>query len=227
MCEHGPEPVDAVPFDLDYDCDCGASIYEGDNCEQEFKCAENQKQEGKDCSRFEVAISKSRNMPTDAGADGLDYIDPASTAIVEIGKTFRIAPYELLKAGTTVTSGEFEDISFSLKAGHPSGFFINSADGTVQAQFVAADDNTTYSITVVATDKTGLTAEVDTFSLTAQWRDTDPANPPPDRATRGPRAGWPGDAGWRGGRAPPGRATLAGARGCRSTGRRLFHADLR
>jgi len=193
---NGGQKVDKTPFDGVFTCSC-PETRTGDNCEDPVTCPDNTKQYVSTavCRNFELDLAKRDRTAESEAADKDLYIDPDDSETVkhqngatrvEVDQTFLISPRKLSSSyfNTTVDGarlnksqvcGNCAGLAFSLANGAPPGFFIQSDKGVVQGAFRSSTDNSTsQNITVVATDKDGLTAAVETITFFVQHRDTDP-----------------------------------------------------
>ena len=167
-CANG-KAVDEILFNRHFVCDCTGTVFTGTNCETlRASCPQNTARINATCRSFEVAPLAGRTR------SGPAYLEPLASPTVAVGEAFRIARRKLDLLATNVTSGSVSEIRFSL-VGAPEGFFVNSETGTVLAQFEPQDAATgNFSITMVATDASGLAANLETFQLRTQYEDTDP-----------------------------------------------------
>lgn len=110
---------------------------------------------------FAIAVGTARVR------SGIEFADPAagsSTRFVA-NESYRFSRLELLESATTVSSGTFDDITFTLIAG--DGWFVSAQTGEIFGQFASTG---THSMTLYAVDNAGKQAEVETLMFDVQER---------------------------------------------------------
>jgi hypothetical protein len=171
-CMNGGTPEDTTPFDQEFTCDCGSTQFSGDNCKDVRACDGGAFGSDNVCRRFQLVTEP---RVTNADAENVRYINPDidddDSTKVTVGELFRIAGRRVAPE-TNVSSGNASDITFSL-VGAPEGFYVNSQEGTIQAQFGKSDlgdndEERLHTFQVVATDKSGVTVEAEEITLTAK-----------------------------------------------------------
>lgn len=112
--------------------------------------------------RFAVGVSSTRA----AVSSQPGFVDPTiGSHAWMIGSTYKIAPFELEEANTSVSSGSFEDISYTLSENAPPSFFVQSESGIVFGEFEASDVDKKYNFSLLAVDKGGERATVETYAF--------------------------------------------------------------
>ena len=129
------------------------------------------------CKLFVLNVGKARARST-AGAT--KYTDPKATPFFAIGETHRVSPFTVL--GTSEPSaGTIADVEYDVapKAGStlPKGLFLKTSNGDIQVRFDASSKGKTYIAVVSAVDALGARVAMETITMTAGFRDTDPQNP--------------------------------------------------
>jgi hypothetical protein len=96
------------------------------------------------------------------------FTDPINTDVYYVGDRYTIAPLKLDASSTTVSSGEFSDITYRLSEGAPSSFFVQSLSGIISAEFKEDDQKQMQEFSLLAVDASGNVATVEAFAMTVE-----------------------------------------------------------
>merc|ERR1712166_1688304 len=101
------------------------------------------------------------------------YTDPAvlkpdlnGPLVCTSGISYKISAPVLIESGTTVSSGAFDKITYTLSVGAPSDWFVQSGTGDIFGLFPPVSSGSkSYSFDLLATDEGGETAIVETYKF--------------------------------------------------------------
>ena len=180
-CQYGGIPVDGTEFDQQFTCDCVNSLYDGENCGiKRSGCPTGAALVNGTCIFFKP-VFQTRGPVSEKQAKQ-NYIDPREFPIIAVGETIRISPRVLDESKTEYSDGGKVDLKYSLTRA-PDGFFINPGTGNIVGLFAPKDimldrarQAKVHKITLVVTDKSGLSADVETMRFQVQYRDTEDVN---------------------------------------------------
>jgi hypothetical protein len=107
------------------------------------------------------------NSETDKQQFDASYTDPNHTTVYVSGIGYKIAPHPLIKDGTTVSDGHFDDITFRLSSDAPKEFFVQANTGDIFGKFpsVKSTGNDTYTFDLNAVDAAGKLARVERYTF--------------------------------------------------------------
>jgi hypothetical protein len=92
------------------------------------------------------------------------YTDPLLATEYIVGSSYKVAPLVLSQETTTLSDGDFGDITFTLSSDAPKSFFVQARSGVCFGTFDAPG---TYSFALLAVDRAGHIAEVERYSFNA------------------------------------------------------------
>ena len=111
------------------------------------------------CILFEVAVDRTGPRVR----EGNLFTVPTNQTVYTVGKNYRIARRRLIKDGTMLSAGAFDDITYSI-SGAPDGWFVASDTGEVTGVFAAATPrDSPIKIVLIVTDGGGQTDVVDEY----------------------------------------------------------------
>jgi hypothetical protein len=177
-CKNGGSPVDDVPFDNGFTCDCGGTRFEGDNCEKEIvveakQCLKiNEALVGDECKAFQLFVENVRT-------DSAEFTNPDEITFYTVNTPYRFAPLEINAASSNYSSGDFDNIKYLLTSNtagrdDTDGFFLNTKTGIMLGSFEDFDAKTetmTFNITLSAVDASGLRQDVETKVMNVRYED--------------------------------------------------------
>jgi serine/threonine protein kinase len=110
--------------------------------------------------KFNVMVDSERSRL------GAEYTDPSDVTLTVVAdESYRFSPMILNKNGTTVSSGTFEEITFTLVAA--DGWFVSPHNGEIFGQFESSGNQ---SMTLFAVDASGARQLIETMDFDVQSR---------------------------------------------------------
>lgn len=183
-CANGVKSDDSNEFDGSYTCDCTGTVFSGDNCETEDKevlnCEDTESLVDGKCEPFVINVGQNRTKDN----RDTEYTDPFNTPYYVANKaggsaSYRIAPFQVLSEGTTPSTGEFQDITYTYDVSTDGGkavnnFFLSATSGELFFRFEDGDAGNSFNITLLAVDKGGAKQRVgDTMVMNVRYKDED------------------------------------------------------
>jgi hypothetical protein len=107
-------------------------------------------------AEFTVATLPNRTRSGD------QFTNPTANTTFIVGQSYRIAPLTLDPSRTTVSSGAFSAITYTLDDQAPDGWFVNANSGEITGMFEEARE---YTLTLFAVDSAGLRAAVEEYAF--------------------------------------------------------------
>lgn len=107
---------------------------------------------------FEVEVGLLRAQ------DGPEYTNPWTSSFI-IGESYRFSPLTLVENDTTVSSGTFSDITYTLTS--PDGWFVSAKTGEIFGQFDSAG---VHKMMLYAVDQAGKQSAVEEMVFNVQLR---------------------------------------------------------
>lgn len=112
---------------------------------------------------FSVGLAGGGGGDVRSKAEERGYSDPFAISEYVVGITYKIAALILDRNTTTVSSGVYEDIAFTLSADAPDTFFVQAKTGVISGSF---DNPGEYTFALLALDAGGQTAQVERYDFT-------------------------------------------------------------